>query len=60
MSAIRTDFNVYWTAVLDSYDGAPDANGPNSLVGVGRTEQQAIANLNEQIEEHDGTHDIGE
>lgn len=55
---MRTDFNVYWTAVLDSYDGAPDAKGPNSLMGVGRTEQQAMANLTEQLEEHYGTRDI--
>jgi hypothetical protein len=58
MSTIRTDFNVYWTAVLDSYDGAPDAKGPNSLVGWGRSEQEAIADLKEQLEEHDGSDDI--
>jgi len=34
-----------WYAHLDSYDGAPDARGKNSLVGFGSTEQNAIDDL---------------
>jgi hypothetical protein len=41
-----------WSAVLaDEYDGAPDAGW--QPVGHGETEQAAIADLLEQIEEHD-------
>ena len=46
---IRTDFNVYWSAVLDSYDGAQDAKGPNSLIGHGATEMEAIADLLDRL-----------
>jgi hypothetical protein len=46
---IVTDFNVFWSATLKDYDGAPDATGPTSLIGHGRTELEAIANLLEQL-----------
>lgn len=41
-----------WSAVLDGYDGAPDATGIYSMVGHGATEQEAIDDLKEQIEEN--------
>lgn len=47
---IVTDFNVYWTAVLRDYDGAPDAKGPDSLMGTGKTESAAVADLLEQLD----------
>jgi hypothetical protein len=43
--------NYDWRAVLDSYDGAPDA-GPQ-YEGTGRTEEAAIRDLLEQLEEDD-------
>jgi hypothetical protein len=39
------DRNFDWSAVLADYDGAPDAKGTNSMIGRGRTELEAIANL---------------
>lgn len=36
----------YWTAIFsDEYDGAPDSHHP---VGMGKTEEEAIADLIEQ------------
>jgi hypothetical protein len=35
-----------WSAVFDGYDGAPDSHDP---IGRGRTEQDAIADLVEQL-----------
>jgi hypothetical protein len=46
---ITTRFNVYWMVTLESYDGAPDAKGPDSLMGWGLTEQEAVENLQEQL-----------
>jgi hypothetical protein len=43
--------NYDWRAVLDSYDGAPDA-GPQ-YEGTGRTEEAAIRDLLEQLEDAD-------
>lgn len=40
-----------WSAVLDDYDGAPDAGW--QPVGYGATEAQAIANLQAEIEMHE-------
>ena len=40
-----------WAAVLDDYDGAPDA-GPQ-YVGTGSTEEAAITDLLNQLEERD-------
>jgi hypothetical protein len=40
-----------WSAVLDDYDGAPDA-GPQ-YEGTGRTEEDAIKDLLDQLEERD-------
>ena len=40
-----------WSAHLDSYDGAPDAGF--QPVGHGATEAEAIADLKQQIEDHD-------
>jgi len=37
-----------WCAVTDNYDGAEDSHCP---IGYGRTEEEAIADLLEQIEE---------
>ncbi len=37
-----------WRAVTDNYDGAPDSHCP---VGYGRTEQEAIDDLKQQLEE---------
>jgi hypothetical protein len=37
-----------WSAVTDHYDGAEDSHCP---IGYGATEAEAIADLNEQIEE---------
>lgn len=39
-----------WSAVTDDYDGASDAGF--QPIGHGATEQAAIADLAEQIEEH--------
>lgn len=39
-----------WSATLDDYDGAPDAGF--QPIGHGATEEAAIADLREQIEEH--------
>ncbi len=43
--------HFYWQAVTDDYDGAPDA-GPQP-VGNGSTEQEAIDDLLEQLEDSD-------
>ncbi len=40
-----------YTAVLDSYDGAPDAAGPDNLIGTGATPQAAAADLLETLDE---------
>ena len=37
-----------WAAVTDDYDGAPDARP--QCIGFGRTEQEAIADLMQQLE----------
>ncbi len=47
---IVTDFNVYWHAYLDSYDGAPDTKGADSMLGHGLTEIEAIADLLERLD----------
>jgi hypothetical protein len=39
-----------WSAVTDDYDGAPDSSNRNQI-GYGRTEQEAIDDLLERIEE---------
>jgi hypothetical protein len=39
-----------WSAVTDDYDGAEDSR-TRSQIGRGATEQEAIADLLEQIEE---------
>ncbi len=59
---IRTSF-VYppipdrrwdWSAVDDDrYDGAPDTKAPFNLIGEGATEQQAIEDLLQQIQDHE-------
>lgn len=49
---IRTDYwpkpipdrQFDWSAIRDSYDGAPDSSSRH-MIGYGRTEQQAIDNL---------------
>lgn len=41
--------NFDWCAVTEDYDGAPDA-GPQ-CIGHGRTEEEAIADLKEQLDE---------
>lgn len=46
---ISTSFNVYWSAVLDDYDGAPDAKGPSSRIGHGPTETAAVSDLLDQL-----------
>ena len=43
------DRNFDWSAVLADYDGAPDATGPNSMIGRGLTELEAIANLMDML-----------
>jgi hypothetical protein len=48
---VQTSFNVFWSAFLESYDGAPDATGPNSLIGHGKTEDAAVAHLLDQLQE---------
>ena len=47
-----------WSAVLDDYDGAPDA-GPQ-LVGTGRTEQAAIDDLLCQIADYQAGYEADE
>jgi hypothetical protein len=42
--------NFDWSAVTDDYDGAPDA--PVQPIGFGPTEQVAIDNLKEQLQEN--------
>ena len=39
-----------WCAVTEDYDGAEDSNHP---IGYGRTEQEAIADLIEQLEDEE-------
>ena len=41
------DFRWDWEAVTDSYDGADDCCDP---IGWGATEEEAIKNLKEQLE----------
>jgi hypothetical protein len=57
MVKIKTDYwmkpiptrNFDWSAIDDNtYDGAPDSSNRNQ-VGHGATEQEAIANLMEEI-----------
>lgn len=38
-----------WCAVTEDYDGAPDAG--RQFIGNGRTEEEAIADLKEQLDE---------
>lgn len=38
-----------YRAVLDGYDGAPDATGIYSCVGSGKTEQDALGDLREMV-----------
>jgi len=38
--------NWDWSCVNDNYDGAPDAG--RQIIGIGRTEQEAIINYLEQ------------
>lgn len=38
-----------WSATLRDYDGAPDAKGPNSIVGRGPTETAAVADLLDRL-----------
>lgn len=45
---IHTRHNVYWIATFDDYDGAPDAGRRASMLGHGKTELAAIADLLEQ------------
>jgi hypothetical protein len=40
-----------WHAVTEDYDGAPDARGPSTAIGFGSTEEEAIANLLDELEE---------
>jgi hypothetical protein len=47
-----------WSAVLDSYDGAPDAGW--QPVGSGTTEERAIADLLHQIAEYQDGYDADE
>ena len=42
--------NFDWQATLDDYDGAPDAGW--QPIGHGATEAEAIADLQEQLDEH--------
>lgn len=43
---INTQHNGhYWVATFDGYDGAPDATGPDSLMGTGDTETDAVVDL---------------
>lgn len=49
---INTENTGYgWTAVFDSYDGAPDAVGKYAMVGHGETEIDAIEDLKFKVEE---------
>lgn len=40
-----------WQAVTNDYDGAPDASWPANCIGYGNTEAEAIADLNEQLDD---------
>jgi hypothetical protein len=40
-----------WAAVTSDYDGAPDTKPPFSCIGLGETEAEAIADLEEQLAE---------
>lgn len=42
-----------WSAVLDGYDGAPDASGPQTFIGRGPTELSAVADLLDQLRDHE-------
>ena len=37
-------------ATLEDYDGAPDAVGPTSFIGVGPTEDEAEQDLRDQLD----------
>jgi len=43
--------NIGWWATLEEYDGAPDATGPESFLGSGKTEDDARADLEAQLSE---------
>lgn len=38
-----------WSAITEDYDGAPDAG--RQFIGHGRTEEEAIADLKEQLDD---------
>jgi hypothetical protein len=41
-----------WTAMdSDTYDGAPDTTGPNSFIGSGGTELDAVLNLIQRLQD---------
>lgn len=43
-----------WSAIdEDTYDGAPDAGQRAQMIGFGKTEAEAIADLKQQIEENE-------
>jgi hypothetical protein len=48
---IRTEWQgVCWSAVdNDTYDGAEDTKWPCNCIGIGRTEEEAIADLKDQL-----------
>ncbi len=57
---IKTEFwakpapvrNWDWTAIdSDTYDGAPDAGPISRCIGYGKTEADAVADLEEQLED---------
>ena len=56
---VSTEFIDYanvWTAVdSDTYDGAPDADPENQIIGYGKTEAEAIIDLDEQIKEFENS-----
>jgi hypothetical protein len=40
-----------WMATFDNYDGAPDSKPPRSLIGFGKTKEEAAADLVEKADE---------
>jgi hypothetical protein len=51
--SLRVSHNGHeFTATLDYYDGASDASAPACLIGSGKTEAEAIADLKDKLVDH--------
>lgn len=51
---VHIDYNYgmyHYQAIFNSYDGAPDTTGPDSLIGIGETAAEALDDLRYKYEE---------